>query len=244
MSIINSIISGGGTAPECYRVFRTDNGVLKNSITTPFIQLPSSVTTLELFGAFYQCYKDTPANVLSGAIDLSSVVTISGGSACTEMFYNCPGITSVDLSSLKTISNGDACNSMFGNCTGITSINLSSLETVSSVRGTQYMFQGCTGLTSVVLTSLKTISSATACQNMFNGCTGLTSLSFPALKSNSFSNGINGFFNIISGVTGCTLHFPSNLDPAGGSTTISSLGTYPNFGGTNTVLAFDLPATE
>jgi hypothetical protein len=79
---------------------------------------------------------------------------------------------------------------------------------------------------------------------MFINCQNLTSVSFPALTSASFGSYKNQFSNMIQNVTGCTIHFPSNLDPQGGSTVISSLTGYPSFSGTNTVLAFDLPSTN
>ena len=177
------------------------------------------------------------------SVDLSSLTTLSGQSACRDMFSGCTGITSVDLSSLTTLSGQSACSEMFANCTGITSVDLSGLTTISSFFACGYMFYGCTGLTSVDFSSLTTIGES-ACGYMFYRCTSLTSLSFPALTSNSFITNRSQFDGLISGVTGCTIHFPSNLDPQSGSTVISSLQGYPNFGGTNTVLAFDLPATE
>lgn len=231
------------TVPETYRVFRNYNGKLVNSIITPFIPLPAGTTNIDNY-ILYKCYSGTPSSVLSGAIDLSSLVELSGQSSCEEMFYDCTGITSVNLNSLTTVSGLTACKNMFRGCTGITSINLNSLTTVSSNNGCNQMFQDCVGLTSVVLTKLLTLSGSSCCSNMFSGCTNLTSLSFPALTSASFGTRTNQFTSIISGVTGCTIHFPSNLDPQGGSTVISSLSGYPKFGGTNTVLAFDLPATE
>ena len=136
---------------------------------------------------------------------------------CQASFQNCLGITSVDLGSLTEISGEYSCNTMFSGCSNLVSVNLSSLTTITG--------NGC-------------------CDGMFAKCSSLTSLSFPALTSRSFGSRLNQFRDIIKNVVGCTIHFPSNLDPTGGSTVISSLYGYPNFGGTNTVLAFDLPATE
>ena len=106
------------------------------------------------------------------------------------------------------------------------------------------MFADCTGLTTVTFDLLTTITANSCCQNMFNGCTNLASIYFPALKSTSFGSRVNQISTLINRVSGCTIHFPSNLDPESGSTVISKMTGYPNFGGTNTVLAFDLPATE
>jgi hypothetical protein len=65
-------------------------------------------------------------------------------------------------------------------------------------------------------------------------------LSFPALKTTSFGSYTNQFADMLSGVTGCTVHFPSNLQAVIGSWSDVTSG----FGGTNTTVLFDLPATE
>lgn len=282
------------TAPELYRVFRVDNGKLKNSISTPFLTLPSSVTDVDS-NLFSGAYQGTPANVLYGTIDLSSLTSISGANAFNNAFAFCPGITSVDLSGLTTITSlaGNVFANAFQNCTGILSVNLSSLTTVKSAglyfmlngcsglttldisslttisgaNGAGSFIQGCTSLTSLDLSSLTTISGNFGCSGMcgnctnltsvnlsslanipaagalnsaFRSCTSLTNLSFPALTSNSFGNNTNQFNFMLQNVTGCTVHFPSNLQSVIGSWTDVVNG----FGGTNTTVLFDLPATE
>ena len=102
-----------------------------------------------------------------------------------------------------------------------------------------YAFYGCTGLTSVDLSSLTTISGVYAMQYAFRSCTGLTNISFPALTSTGFGSYTNQFNNMLRGVTGCTVHFPSNLQSVIGSWSDVTNG----FGGTNTTVLFDLPAT-
>ena len=281
------------TAPEIYRVFRVNNGTIVNSISTPFLTLPSTATNISDY-CYYYAYKGTPASVLSGAIDLSSLTTLSGGNACNSMFSGCTGLTSVDLSSLTIVSGEKVCQNMFNVCTGLTSVDLSSLTTVSASYACSSMFSGCTGLTSVDLSSLTTVSASyaclqmfmncsrltsvdlsslttlsggSACNSMFSGCTGLTSvdlsslttvsgnyacqymfsnctslttLSFPALTSNSFGSYTSQFNKMLQGVTGCTVHFPSNLQSVIGSWADVTAG----FGGTNTTVLFDLPATN
>ena len=102
-----------------------------------------------------------------------------------------------------------------------------------------YAFYNCTNLTSVDLSSLTTLSGSQAMSQAFYGCTGLTSLSFPALTSTSFGSYTNQFNSMLSGVTGCTVHFPSNLQSVIGSWSSVTAG----FGGTNTTVLYDLPAT-
>lgn len=284
------------TAPEIYRAFRINNGKLENSESTPFIPLPNTVTDIGDF-YLYRCYRNTPSNILSGAIDLSHLTKLTAIRSCESMFEKCTGITSADLSSVATISGERACYYMFSECTNMTSLNLSSLKTISGLSSFTGIAQRCSALTSIDLSLLTTISGASCCQysfancsslasvdmsllttissanyalnGMFSDCTALTSMNFYSLKTATSVNCLTTLFsgcsslanvyfpaltstslatstfnNLLQYVTGCTLHFPSNLDPQGGSTVISSLSTYPNFGGTNTVLAFDLPATN
>ena len=69
---------------------------------------------------------------VSGAVDMSDLITISGDNGCYQMFQNCTGLTSVDLSNLTTISGQQACYYMFGGCTGLTgTLDLSSLTTLN-----------------------------------------------------------------------------------------------------------------
>lgn len=105
--------------------------------------------------------------------------------------------------------------------------------------GLQYAFYNCLNLTSAGLDNVTSIDRG-GLQYAFQYCIGLTSLSFPALNSNSFGGYTNQFNNMLRGVTGCTVHFPSNLESVIGSWSDVTNG----FGGTNTTVLFDLPATS
>lgn len=219
------------TAPEIYRVFRVNTGKIENSITTPFLPLPSTATDIGDY-CYYDAYKNTPAAVLSGAIDLSSLTTLSGTNACNNMFSNCTGITSVDLSSLTTLSGRSACQSMFQNCTGITSIDLSGLTTVSGTQVCNFMFSGCTGITSIDLSGLTTVSGIKACNYMFSGCTGgLTTVYIGGTTAINFGTQTSQFNNMFQNCT-------QNIDvyaPAANQSQIEAFPGYPNFGATGTV---------
>ena len=121
----------------------------------------------------------------------------------------------------------------FDGCTSLTSADLSSLTTVSGQSALNWAFYGCTGLTSMSFPKLAAISTM---QHAFAYCTSLTTLSFPKLQNLS-NNAV--FNNMLQGVTGCTVHFLSNLQSVIGSWTDVQNG----FGGTNTTVLFDLPAT-
>lgn len=238
------------------------NGIVQNGSTV--IDLDGA-TDVGNYALYYAYHRNTN---ITGALDLSSLTTVSGMNGCNYMFTSCTGITSVDLSNLTTVSAGYGCGYMFQYCTGITgAVDLSSLTTVSGMNGCSTMFGGCTGITSVDLSSLTTITASSGCGYMFGDCTNLTSvdlsslatinnmygcsqmfkktsltsLSFPALTSTSFGGYYtNQFNNMLSGVTGCTVHFPSNLQSVIGSWSDVTAG----FGGTNTTVLFDLPATN
>ena len=244
-------------SPEIYRVFRVNNGKIENSISTPFLPLPSTATDIGDY-CYYRAYLSTPASVLSGAInlsnlttltgnsacnymfsgctgltsvDLSGLTTISGVSACSTMFQGCTGLTSVDLSSLTTLTGGSACNTMFQNCTGLTSVDLSSLTTLTGGSACNYMFQNCTGLTSVDLSGLTTITGGSACANMFQGCTSLSTVYIGNTTAIDFGTRTTQFNSMFQGCA-------QNIDvyaPAGNQAKIESFSGYPNFGGTGTV---------
>jgi len=120
----------------------------------------------------------------------------------------------------------------------LTSVSLPALKKVA-YRGLNSAFSN-TALTSMTFPSLDTIDARECFYYCFYNCPSLTSVSFPALKSTSFGTYTNQFSSMLPGVTGCTVHFPSNLQSVIGSWADVTAG----FGGTNTTVLFDLPATE
>lgn len=182
-----------------------------------------------LYFAFYGC-----TNLAS--VNLGSLVTISGRDALESAFCSCPPITQVDLSSLTTISGNNAFDSAFRGCTNLVSVNLNALSTISGAEVMSSAFAECTNLVSVNFASLSTILGGSALADAFRGCTSLTSISFPALTPSSFvGTVVNQLSRLVGGVTGCTLHFPAATQAK-----IETMDGYPNFGGTNTTVLFDL----
>ena len=142
------------------------------------------------------------------------------------------------LTNLETISGANACYSMFHSCTSLTDIELRNLKTINEFN--YYMFAFCTGITTAEFDSLNSLPSPnSALYRMFWRCTNLKNIYFPALKSTSFG-GTSAFNQMLQDVTGCTVHFPSNLQSVIGSWSDVTGG----FGGTNTTVLFDLPATN
>lgn len=191
----------------------------------------SNLTTVS--GGYAMQYAFQGCTGLTGTLDLSSLTSVSGSSAMTSAFQGCTGLTSVDLSNLTKIQN---MSSLFKGCTSLTNVDFSSVNSTTSSNTS--IFENCTSLTSFSFPALSNLSAYQALQYDFKGCTSLTTLSFPALASVG-SNYQNQFYNMLQGVTGCTVHFPSNLQSVIGSWSDVTSG----FGGTNTTVLFDLPAT-
>ena len=194
----------------------------------------SGLTTLSGSNACYYmftgCRRITSAN-------LSALTTISGSSACQAMFQNCTALTSFDLSALTTISESSACGSMFQNCTALASADLPSLTTISGNSACGSMFAGCTVLQSIKINRLNVITGLIAASYapMFNSCTKLESVELGGLTASTFASRtdqIAYLFNNGTGAqtpNGCTVHFPSNFDPADPNHTFdaSTLTGYP-----------------
>lgn len=152
-----------------------------------------------------------------------------------QCFNYCP-LTSVEFPELQEVN----MFKWFKSLTTLTSVSLPKLSRLNGY-GLQEAFYGCTGLTSMIFPALSDMTSTSqGLKNTFQKCTSLTSVSFPALTSTSFGIYTNHFYTMLSGVTDCTVHFPSNLQSVIGSWSDVTAG----FGGTNTTVLFDLPATE
>lgn len=262
---INSI-SGSGTYPIGITRGVDANGVYGYPTTNFAFALPSTatkITNTTLKETFNGCTTITSVDMssiteINGAdvlenfcnnctnltsVDLSGVTTINGSGAMDYAFSN-TSITGVDLSSLQTISSSAMTNT-FKDCPNISSIDLSSLTTLASgvsLNGTFSLSNNPTSplpLTSVTFTSLATVNSTAPMRNIFAKRDGLT-INFPAFNSNTFGVMTTYLDNIVSGAVGCTVHFPSNMQSIIGNWSSVQNG----FGGTNTTVLFDLPATS
>lgn len=146
------------------------NGKLINSTTESQMIDFTGVTDIGDYVLHNAYYNNT---AISGAVDMSDLIAISGINACNGMFLGCTGLTSVVLSSLTTISGGNACSYIFSGCTGITSVDLSSLTTITGNQACSGMFQNCTSLATVRIGNTTAIDFGTRTNqfiNMFSGC--------------------------------------------------------------------------
>ena len=166
--------------------------------------------------------------------------TISGYHAFENTFSGNYALTSVSFPKLKTVSGVGGLYQVFNGCTFITSASFPELTTISGSQALCYLFNNCQSLASLEFPKLSVLTGSQAFYYTFNLCRNLQSVSFPALTSQSFGSYTNQFSRMLNSVTGCTVHFPSNLQSV-----IGSWGDVQNgFGGTNTTVLFDLPATE
>lgn len=210
--------------------------------TLTTVDLPS-LTTISADGLFECFYKNSSLTTA----DLSNLIIVydRGLQGC---FANNSNLVNVYLDNLTVLYgsrvmgsyNSSECG-CFENCTSLQTLTMPKLVYITSASsvGEQVnkLCKGCTSLSTVEIPSVKTIDNTYAFENAFKGNIALTTLSFPALKNTGSIN--NQFSDMLSGVTGCTVHFPSNLQSVIGSWSSVTGG----FGGTNTTVLFDLPAT-
>ena len=147
-------------------------------------------------------------------------------------------IETADLSGLETISSEYALGCAFNYCSYVENVDLSNLTMVTGSYALYACFEYTKKITTMVFPKLKKISGIYTCGRLFAN-SKIQDIKFPAVVSSGLPQS-NVFFNMLSRVTGCTVHFPSNLQSVIGSWSEVLSG----FGGTNTTVLFDLPATE
>ena len=170
------------------------------------------------------------------SLTLPDNVVKIGNNALSNVLAGCKTLTRVDFSNLKEIGKSGL-NYAFRGCNKLSSVDLSGLTNIGN-SGLLSAFADSYNLTDINLASVSTIGSQ-GLQTAFQSCFKLKSLSFPSLTSESFGSYDNQFLEMLNNVSGCTVHFPSNIEGTIGSWTDVVNG----FGGLNTVVKFDLPAT-
>lgn len=211
---------------------------------TSIVKADLSCITEIMYDSMVRCFSD---NGNLEEIDFSNLEVI-GSQSMTYAFWCQTGpaskLKTIKFDSLRTIE-ARACTGMFSNCNQLTDVTFPSLE-ILGYDGCQSWFWSCKGLKTVHFPAVIKVSHQTL-YSAFGYCTALTDIYFDALNTDSFSiteygsttTYLDGFQNMLTGTTGVTVHFPSNME-----TTISGLTGYPLFGGTDTVLLYDLPATN
>lgn len=173
------------------------------------------------------------------ALNLRFTYTTYTANIQANRFVGLSSIKSASFPDLENISGQYAMNYTFSNCKNFASLSMPNLTSISGANAMTAMCNGCISLNSVNFAKLENITGSYALRYAFQSCIVLTTLSFPSITSTAFGSNTNQFNSMLSGVTGCTVHFPSNLQSVIGSWTSVTNG----FGGTNTTVLFDLPAT-
>ena len=158
----------------------------------------------------------------AGFTDASPAVKIPLNADSSQMFYNCPVLTSIDVSGFDT-SNVTTMEEMFRFCSSLTSItglggfdtsNVTSMKSMfdqypgasldvggwntSKVTDMTQMFWRCSGLTSLDLSGWNT-GQVTSMYTMFSVCSSLTSLDVSNFDTSKVTN-MNSMFNACYGL--------------------------------------------
>jgi hypothetical protein len=216
------------------------SGVNSSNLVNSIFQGCSSLASIDLSSlteVYYPGLNSAFRNTAIVDLDLSSITTIGGNNTFYYMCYNCPSLKSLDLSGITTISSSSTMGyNMCYNCQNLETIDFSGLTTITSAASQcfYYSFYSCKKLTRVEFPSLTTVEASGAFQSAFGSC-GQNTLSvyFPALTSLGTND--NQFKTMFQFTTGATVHFPAAMQA-----TIEAMQGYPNFGGTNTTVLFDL----
>lgn len=148
-----------------------------------------------------------------------------------------PCITTIDTASVQP----SGFNGICVNANNLSYVDISGLTTLKG--NGYYPFRSAflgTNVEEVIFSSLSTFEDAYPDRAAFNSMfynSSIKSVSFPAITSSNIAEGL--FEGILNGTSECEIHFPSNLE-----STMRSWSSVTNgFGGTNTVVLFDLPTT-
>lgn len=189
------------------------------------------LTTIE-YGGAQGMFQDS-ALQSANMPELLSITSTTSYKSAEYMFGGAVLMTSLSAPKLTTIGSYSA-NNFCRACSILTDIDLRSLETIGAGNSNNYTcqewFSYCTSLEEVRFPSLKTIG-VYAFIASFAYDTALKALWFYAIDTSTVP-GNYCMKNMLAGVTGCTIHFPKALDGVWTNTSI--------FGGTNTVVLFDL----
>lgn len=161
------------------------------------------------------------------------LVSTVGNRAFENCCSNCTRLTTVSFPKLRECLGTYTFYDGFRYCSNLTSIDFSKLETA----GPQCFysaFENCTSLTTVSFPALNSIGKESFA-SAFRGCSSSLVVSFPALNQNSFGSNIDQFKGMFTSIRGATVHFPASVQSI-----VETLAGYPNFGGTNTTVLFDL----
>lgn len=215
----NVNVSGGGGI--CVEKTVQENTLLSGG---SFIDL----TDIYVLSTFALTYAYWGSETLE-EVDFKDVETIEEY-ACGYMCEECTNLTTVIGNSIYEVQNSGL-EGAFTSCSNLSTLSFPNLTTIREY-GCLTMCFGASSLTSVVFDSLTTVEMA-GLEGAFSD-TGLTNLEFPVF--NYSGETMFCFSYMLDGVTGCTVHFPSAMQ----SEMENWEDVIDGFGGTNTIVLFDL----
>lgn len=181
-----------------------------------------------------------PAELFVGDIDSSGAYKAAGNSDAY--------VGNISLDGIKTISTSGALCYALNASVGTSrptarkisgTIAFPDLENVTGGNALYYMCSSQNQLTAAYFPKLQSVSGNNAMSYMFSSATNIAHIYFNALMAGSATTSIGRMSNMLRSVTGCTVHFPSNLQ----SVISSEANITAGFGGTNTVILYDLPVS-
>ena len=217
-----------------------------------------SITRVSGELAFFEGFRDTSITTTG----FSNLEIVAGDSCFSNAFRGCNQLLTVGMEKLNIIqtSAASAFYYAFYQCLNLEEADFPNLQSVAATEAFRSAFGGYSKLKTVRFGSLRGIWNnvfGTSSGQAFANCRQLKDIYFNSVKSNTFTkptSHLSALANMFSSTTGadadggCTVHFPSNLDPENPDKTfdITTLTGYPTFGGSANYihLAYDLPATE
>lgn len=243
----NVNISGGG-GTNCLRLVVDEDGILKvdNTIMSETPDLKGVKTIQEYL--FYSAYCDNQ-NISGQALRNVDELDLICKRSLENAFSGCENITSTGLNKGKhRITLDDyALSWAFQNCTNLIDAGVNKIVQMSP-GALYYCFSGCSSLRIANFENFKTLycvgeNDIDPFANTFFHCTNLTDVYFPALfhrgcdpNDDEFDG--NFMRTMLNNCNGVTVHFRSELEPA--MSQWPSLHEEKIFGGTNTIIAWDL----
>lgn len=209
------------------------------------VSLPKLTRVYSSFGyCLDRCFSNMTTSLTASFPEL----TLLFGTYCAANLFYFTDLSNQSVAIMPKLTEAVG-NSVLNQAFHTTNLSVNPIPNVETIAGSQAMFAAFSGASftsftfeklSSLITSRTGVSLGYTLRNCFQNCTNLTTLSFPALTSQSFGNKTNHFNGMLSGCSNVTVHFPSNLQSVIGSWSAVTNG----FGGTNTTVLFDLPATE
>ena len=164
-------------------------------------------------------------------IDLSNLTEILSNQGMSYAFYGCSNLEQLNLKNLTTVGESSL-EFAFIECNSLNYINFNNLESIGGYGFDNAFAIGVNNLKNIEFPNLKSLNSRSF-RRAFANFSNAT-FKFPSLEN--FNGYTNCFENMLEDGENCTVHLPKKLE--------SELSTWTDvkngFGGTNTIVLFDL----